>query len=94
MEGQPIAQAVNCLQLFLRSLPSSCLFNIVGFGSNFYKIFPMSAPYNGSYKSNLLLILLFDYYFNYLINYYYFYKFMFLLLIIYFNLYFTINTST
>lgn len=46
MSGTPIEQAKNCLILFLKSLPETCIFNIVGFGSSFYKLFPMSAPYN------------------------------------------------
>lgn len=46
MAGTPIEDAKKCLVLFLKSLPESCLFNIVGFGSTHYKLFPMSAPYN------------------------------------------------
>jgi len=46
MSGPKIQQAKNSLQLFLRSLPQSCLFNIVSFGSNFRSLFPESAPYN------------------------------------------------
>jgi cobalamin biosynthesis protein CobT len=47
MSGIPIESAKACLHLFLRSLPHTCLFNIVGFGSSYYKTFPSSVPYNG-----------------------------------------------
>ena len=33
------------LQLFLRSLPADCFFNIVGFGSSFDSVFPSSVQY-------------------------------------------------
>ena len=34
------------LQLFLRSLPDDCYFNIVGFGSRFTKLWPTSVKYS------------------------------------------------
>ena len=42
----PIDQCRNALQLFLRSLPEGCLFNIVGFGSTFTKLFSSSRAYD------------------------------------------------
>lgn len=43
--GSPMAQCKSALQLFLRSLPEKCTFNIVGFGSQFNKMFDESQPY-------------------------------------------------
>eukprot|EP00727_Mastigamoeba_balamuthi_P005240 m51a1_g14714 hypothetical protein (586) ;mRNA; r:165709-169102 len=40
-----IDQVKNVLHLFLRSLPKRALFNIVGFGSSFVKLFEDSQPY-------------------------------------------------
>ena len=34
------------MQLFLRSLPEDCYFNIVGFGSSYVKLFPASVAYS------------------------------------------------
>ncbi len=48
MSGKYIKQAAETLMLFLKSLPKACSFNIVGFGSRFEKLFPMSVPYNQS----------------------------------------------
>ncbi|XP_065191587.1 von Willebrand factor A domain-containing protein 5A-like [Sycon ciliatum] len=42
----PIKQCRDALQLFLRSLPEGCSFNIVGFGSSYEKLFPESQVYN------------------------------------------------
>ena len=36
----------SALQLFMRSLPEGCYFNIVGFGSSHTKLFPDSRRYN------------------------------------------------
>jgi len=36
----------DALELFMRSLPEGCYFNIVGFGSSFQKLFPVSRLYN------------------------------------------------
>ena len=46
MNGSSIEEARNALQLCLRSLPAGILFNIVGFGSTFEKLFPKSRPYD------------------------------------------------
>lgn len=46
MKGSSIEEARNALQLSLRSLPAGILFNIVGFGSTFEKLFPKSRPYD------------------------------------------------
>ena len=46
MGGSSIDEARNALQLCLRSLPAGILFNIVGFGSTFQKLFPKSRPYD------------------------------------------------
>ena len=46
MNGSSIEEARNALQLCLRSLPAGILFNIVGFGSTFQKLFPKSRPYD------------------------------------------------
>jgi len=49
MSGSKINQTKNALELFLRALPSSCYFNIVGFGSSFVKLFSKgSQPYTES----------------------------------------------
>jgi Vault protein inter-alpha-trypsin domain/von Willebrand factor type A domain len=47
MEGQQIEQARDTLLLYLRSLPTSCTFNIVGFGSHYQSLFADGPkPYN------------------------------------------------
>ena len=46
MAGGSIEEARNALQLCLRSLPAGILFNVVGFGSSFEKLFPRSRPYD------------------------------------------------
>ena len=46
MGGQKIVQAREALLLFLRSLPPSCTFNIVGFGSTYRSLFAAPQPYN------------------------------------------------
>ncbi|HQP88031.1 MAG TPA: VIT domain-containing protein [Thermoanaerobaculia bacterium] len=46
MNGSSIEEARNALQLCLRSLPAGILFNIVGFGSTFQKLFPKSRHYD------------------------------------------------
>jgi len=45
MGGRKIQRAVAALQLFLRSLPLGCCFNIVSFGSTYSYLFPESTPY-------------------------------------------------
>ena len=42
----PMEQCKAALQLFLRSLPEKSVFNIVGFGSSYSKLFPKSQAYN------------------------------------------------
>jgi uncharacterized protein YegL len=46
MGGSKIAQAVSALQLFLRSLPADCHFNIVSFGSHHTLLFPAGSAKN------------------------------------------------
>eukprot|EP00042_Codosiga_hollandica_P058189 m.873868 g.873868 ORF g.873868 m.873868 type:complete len:910 (+) comp59792_c0_seq2:158-2887(+) len=46
MSGSKNEQAKKALLLFLRSLPESCFFNIVGFGDNFQKLWPTSQKYS------------------------------------------------
>jgi len=46
MSGSPMRMATEALQLFLRSLPEGCLFNILGFGSRFECLFPASVLYD------------------------------------------------
>ena len=48
MGGQKISQVRDTLLLFLRSLPASCSFNIIGFGSSFEPLFLQPQPYNDS----------------------------------------------
>jgi hypothetical protein len=43
MAGSRLEQVKNALQLFLRSLPSSCRFNILGFG-NRVDVCPLPSP--------------------------------------------------
>ena len=47
-QHRPIDQCRNALQLFLRSLPEGCLFNIVGFGNTFTKLFSSSRAYDAA----------------------------------------------
>mmetsp|Transcript_143392 Transcript_143392/g.458375 ORF Transcript_143392/g.458375 Transcript_143392/m.458375 type:complete len:955 (-) Transcript_143392:222-3086(-) len=44
-EGR-IGRAAEALQLFLRSLPTSCRFNIIGFGSSYEALFPEPVDYD------------------------------------------------
>jgi uncharacterized protein with von Willebrand factor type A (vWA) domain len=46
MAGSKMASVKNTLQIFLRSLPEGTMFNIIGFGTNFSKLFPTSVEYN------------------------------------------------
>jgi hypothetical protein len=48
MSGSRISQVRDTLQIFLRSLPEGTLFNIIGFGSKYEKLFPESKEYNES----------------------------------------------
>ena len=46
MMGRRIESARRCLDLFLRSLPVACYFNIYRFGSEFHKLFAESVVYD------------------------------------------------
>ena len=46
MAGRYITCAAETLQLFLRSIPSGCYFNIIGFGSHYKLLFETSQNYN------------------------------------------------
>jgi hypothetical protein len=46
MGGSRIKQARVCLTLFIRSLPPSCFFNVIRFGSKFKALFPEAVQYN------------------------------------------------
>jgi len=39
MSGSQIKNARAVMQLFMRSLPEDCYFNVIGFGSNFKKLY-------------------------------------------------------
>ena len=41
-----VPELKSALQLFMRSLPEGCYFNIIGFGSSYIKLFPDSRRYN------------------------------------------------
>merc|ERR1719375_2771603 len=45
MGGAPIRRAAEALELFLRSLPADCSFNVVGFGSHFQPLFAEPRAY-------------------------------------------------
>jgi len=45
MDGSRIRRAAEALQLFLRSLPQGCRFNIIGFGSRVDLLFECPVPY-------------------------------------------------
>jgi hypothetical protein len=56
MSGTRIRQARDCLQIFIRSLPSNSVFNIIRFGSSFDSLFEKSSPYNkGSGAKTLVM---------------------------------------
>ncbi|CAG7837495.1 unnamed protein product [Allacma fusca] len=46
MQGDKIMLASRALVLFLRSLPSTCIFNVIGFGSGYEKLHPTSVHYS------------------------------------------------
>ena len=46
MAGQRINNAAKALQLFMRSLPVHCRFNVVSFGSTWKSLWRASAPYS------------------------------------------------
>src|SRR5438876_11904725 len=46
MQGETIKKAGQALELFLRSLPEDCYFNVVSFGSSHDSLFPKSREYS------------------------------------------------
>lgn len=46
MAGRGINEAKNTLQLFLRSLPMNCTFNVIGFGTHTEELFSESRHYD------------------------------------------------
>ena len=46
MGGKSIQRASECLELFIRSLPSPSYFNVICFGSQHKSLFTNSEPYN------------------------------------------------
>ena len=46
MSGERILRARQCLDMFIRSLPIGCYFNIISFGSSYDKLFERSAKYD------------------------------------------------
>jgi hypothetical protein len=56
MAGAAIRDASSALHIFVRSLPSGCKFNIIGFGTTFDSLFEESKYYNNESvkKINLL----------------------------------------
>ncbi|KAJ3101743.1 hypothetical protein HDU97_001093 [Phlyctochytrium planicorne] len=45
MEGMKIKQAANALEVFLKSIPEGCFFNIIGFGTSHQMLFSKSKEY-------------------------------------------------
>ncbi|KAK8892617.1 von Willebrand factor A domain-containing protein 5A [Tritrichomonas musculus] len=48
MDGNSIKKASECLEFFIKSLPSDSYFNVIRFGSNFAKLFETSVLYDDS----------------------------------------------
>lgn len=48
MAGRSIRDATSALHIFLRSLPSGCKFNIIGFGSTYDSLFAESNLYDNN----------------------------------------------
>eukprot|EP00736_Rhodelphis_marinus_P013482 Rmarinus@m.16642 len=48
MGGTKLIALKQAMQLFLRSLPGECFFNVVSFSSEFTPVFPSSVPYDDS----------------------------------------------
>lgn len=46
MGGKSIQRSSECLELFIRSLPSPSYFNVICFGSQHKSLFTNSEPYN------------------------------------------------
>ena len=65
MKGEKMRQTRNMLQLFARSLPEDCLFNIISFGNRYECMFEKSVTYNQesltefTSKVNIFLFFLF-----------------------------------
>jgi hypothetical protein len=56
MGGRRIAQARECLGLFIRSLPANSFFNLVRFGSRFDTVFPEAVTYTEATSKQALAI--------------------------------------
>ena len=46
MSGGKMQRAKNSLLLFLKSLPTDCFFNVIGFGTKFQQMYPESVEYS------------------------------------------------
>ena len=46
MSGSPIKEACETLDMLVRSLSPGCYFNIIGFGSSYFSLFPHSVEYS------------------------------------------------
>lgn len=46
MSYNPIKNAAECLEIFIKSLPTNSFFNIIRFGSSYEKLFDYSVQYN------------------------------------------------
>lgn len=46
MKDMSIKRASECLEVFIRSLPPNCFFNVIRFGSTYTKLFPDSLQYD------------------------------------------------
>ncbi|MBN3301352.1 VW5B1 protein, partial [Amia calva] len=56
MSGVNISRVKDAMVVILKSLVPACLFNIIGFGSNFKTLFPASQTYNEEKKIWILMI--------------------------------------
>ena len=56
MGGNPIKNAAECLEIFIKSLPSNSFFNIFRFGSKYEKLFDDSVQYNESTAAKALYL--------------------------------------
>lgn len=54
MSGSRIKKARECLDLFIRSLPQGCFFNIIRFGSRYEKLFDDSSLYDEEHVQQAL----------------------------------------
>lgn len=46
MEGQKISMVIQSVLLFIKSLPTDSIFNIISFGSSYERMFPVSVRYD------------------------------------------------